>query len=140
MIYVILGPTGSGKTKAVNAIYPYLNVSAIINADAFQVYKDMDIGTAKLEKDDPLFSKYHLLDFLSPEETFSIQEYQTLFRNVMDKYHDDDSDIIVIGGSGLYVRSALYDYSFVEYENEVDMSDLEELDNEQLFEKLREIE
>ena len=83
MIYVVFGPTGSGKTKAALAIASFFNCP-IINADAFQIYQDMDIGTAKLEKDHPLYSKHHLLDILTPEQTYSVKEYQQDFRRCLD--------------------------------------------------------
>lgn len=137
MIYVILGPTGSGKTKYATRLYKKLNNPLIINADAFQVYKDMDIGTAKISKDDPLYNSYRLLDILTPEQTFSIQEYQTMFRNIIEEENKNNRDVIVVGGSGLYVKAALFDYEFIEYQDDIDMSEYEYFDNEQLFNVLK---
>ena len=139
MIYVIMGPTCSGKTELANYLVDILNCEAI-NFDAFQIYKDMNIGTAKLSKDDPHYKKYHLLDYISPDKTFSVMEYQTLCRkelsNLLDKYAN--KNIIIVGGTGLYVRAALFDYEFEKEDTSVD-EDLLELTNEQLYEILKSI-
>ena len=137
MIYVVMGPTCSGKTSVANAIMDKLNCEAI-NFDAFQVYKDMDIGTSKLEKDDPHYSKYHLLDILTPDKTFSVMEFQKLCREELNKILSKDKDVVLVGGTGLYLRATLYDYEFP-VEEEKDDSDLEELDNHSLYEMLQKL-
>lgn len=130
MIYVIMGPTCSGKTELANYLIDKLNCEAI-NFDAFQIYKDMNIGTAKLAKDDPHYYKYHLLDIKSPEESFSVKEYQELCRLELDKLLSKDKDVVLVGGTGLYVRAALFDYQFEDEEVPVD-EDLNDLTNEEL--------
>ena len=134
MIYVIMGPTCSGKTDIANTLIDRLNCEAI-NFDAFQIYKDMDIGTSKLEKRDPHYSKYRLLDIVSPEHSFSVMEYQKLARNAINESLKTHKDVILVGGTGLYIRATLYDYEFTE-EEESDNSDLESLTNEELFKLL----
>ena len=134
MIYVIMGPTCSGKTDIANTLIDRLNCEAI-NFDAFQIYKDMDIGTSKLEKSDPHYSKYHLLDIVSPEHSFSVMEYQKYARRALDNSLKTHKDVVLVGGTGLYLRATLYDYEFTE-EEEVDNSDLEPLTNEELFRML----
>ena len=133
MIYVICGPTGSGKTNAANKIAEFLN-APIINADAFQIYKDMDIGTAKLDKNNPNYFRYHLLDVVTPEENFSVKEYQDLFRKELNNLLKDYKDIVVCGGTGLYIKASLYDYHFAEFDD--DTSDLEKMTNEELYKLL----
>lgn len=134
MIYVVMGPTCSGKTELANYLIDKLNCEAI-NFDAFQIYKDMNIGTAKLSKDDPHYKKYHLLDIKTPNNTFSVMEFQSLCResisNLLDKYND----VVLVGGTGLYVRAALFDYSFEKEEAPVD-DDLLKLSNEDLHKLL----
>ena len=137
MIYVICGPTGSGKTSVAKILSDKYN-APIINADAFQIYQDMDIGTAKISKNDPYYKRHYLLDIKKPNESFSVMEYQKLFREVVNELQKKYKDIIVCGGTGLYIRASLYDYIFNE-EEPVDTSDLEELDNEQLYKMLQEI-
>lgn len=137
MIYVICGPTGSGKTSVAKTLSDIYN-APIINADAFQIYQDMDIGTAKISKDDPYYKRHYLLDIKKPSESFSVMEYQSLFRKTVDELSKKYKDIIVCGGTGLYIRASIYDYIFNE-EEEVDTSDLEELDNDELYKILLEI-
>lgn len=134
MIYVVMGPTCSGKTELANYLLDKLNCEAI-NFDAFQIYKDMNIGTAKLSKDDPHYKKYHLLDIKAPNETFSVMEYQSLCREVLSNLLDKYNDVVLVGGTGLYVRAALFDYSFEKEEVPVD-DDLLELSNEDLHKLL----
>ena len=136
MIYVICGPTGSGKTSVAKVLSDIYN-APIINADAFQIYQDMDIGTAKISKDDPYYKKHYLLDIKKPNESFSVMEYQSLFRKTIDELKKKYQNIIVCGGTGLYIRASLYDYIFNE-EEPVDTSDLEELDNDELYKILLE--
>ena len=131
MIYVILGPTASGKTSAANCLANFLD-APIINGDAFQIYKDMNIGTNKIEKSDPSYRRYMLLDIVSPEETYSVKQYQTDFRNIdINKY----PNIVVCGGTGLYIRAALYDYVFPESETQDEL--FEDKSNEELYSLLK---
>ncbi len=137
MIYVIMGPTCSGKTEVANYLLDKLNCEAI-NFDAFQIYRDMDIGTAKISKNDPHYDKYHLLDIRDPNETFSVMEYQKLCRKTIDELLKKNKDVVLVGGTGLYVRAALYDYVFKKEEN-MDNSDLEKLTNEELWNMLHQL-
>ena len=137
MIYVIMGPTCSGKTELANYLIDKFNCDAI-NFDAFQIYKDMDIGTAKLSKDDPHYKRYHLLDIRTPDQTFSVMEYQDLCRKELSNLLDKYKDVVLVGGTGLYVRAALFDYSFEKEEVPVD-EDLNELSNEELHKLLEEL-
>lgn len=135
MIYCIVGPTGSGKTECANKLATLLNCP-LINCDAFQIYIDMDIGTAKISREHPLYSKYHLIDFVLPSSTYSVAQYQKDFRQIFEKLIKDNKDIIIVGGTGLYLKAALYDYIFQdEYSSNKD--ELEKLDNTELFEKLK---
>ena len=130
MIYVVCGPTGSGKTNTAIKIAEFLN-APIVNADAFQIYKGMDIGTAKISKDDPNYNRHYLLDIVSPESSFSVKEYQEIFRKTIDELSKKYKDIVVCGGTGLYIRASIYDYVFEEHEPD-DVSDLEKMSNEEV--------
>lgn len=134
MIYIVCGPTCSGKTSAAIALSSFYH-APIVNADAFQIYKHMDIGTAKISKDDPHYKDHYLLDIKEPNENFSVMEYQTLFHKTIDELSKQYENIIVVGGTGLYIRASIYDYVFEE-EEPVDISDLEELDNDTLYDLL----
>ncbi len=132
-----MGPTCSGKTSAANELIDILNCEAI-NFDAFQIYKDMNIGTSKLEQDDPHYKKYHLLDIVSPDKTYSVMEFQKICREKIDECLSRNKDVVLVGGTGLYLRAVLYDYEFP-IEEERDDSDLEKLDNHTLYEILQKL-
>ena len=137
MLYIICGPTGSGKTLAAKILSDYYD-APIINADAFQIYKEMNIGTAKISQDDPYYERHYLLDIKEPSESFSVMEYQKLFRETVEELSKKYENIIVCGGTGLYIRASIYDYVFNQEEDN-DVSDLEALDNDTLYEMLKEL-
>ena len=136
MIYVIMGPTASGKSSAAHALAKSLDCP-IINADAFQIYKGMDIGTNKVSKDNKNYSRYYLLDIVEPNETYSVMEYQRDFRKTLKELQNKYNNIVVCGGTGLYIRAATYDYEFSE-ENVPDET-YDELSNEELHKMLEEL-
>ena len=137
MLIVIVGPTGSGKTDIALKLADFYH-APIINADAFQIYQEMDIGTAKIEKDGEAYKKHYLLDIVKPDQSYSVKQYQEDFRNIYLKLKKDYKDIIVCGGTGLYIKAALYDYAFEE-EEEADISDLENMSNEELANLLKKL-
>ena len=136
MIFVIMGPTASGKSNAAHALAKSLDCP-IINADAFQIYKGMDIGTNKVSKDDENYFRYYLLDIVEPNQTYSVMEYQRDFRRTFKELQNKYDNIVVCGGTGLYIRAATYDYEFSE-ENVPDET-YDELSNEELHKKLEEL-
>ena len=137
MLIVIVGPTGSGKTSLALTLSKKYS-APIINGDAFQIYQEMDIGTAKVEKDSEDYKKHYLLDIVKPNQSYSVKEYQEDFRKTYLDLKKKYPTIIVCGGTGLYIRAALYDYVF-EDEEEADASDLEELSNEELYAMLKQV-
>ena len=137
MLIVIVGPTGSGKTSLALTLSKKYS-APIINGDAFQIYQEMDIGTAKVERDSEDYKKHYLLDIVKPSQSYSVKEYQEDFRKTYLELKKKYPTIIVCGGTGLYIRAALYDYVF-EDEEEADISDLEALSNEELYEMLKQV-
>ena len=137
MLYIIVGPTGSGKTDIALKLAGFYH-APIINADAFQIYQEMDIGTAKIDKNSDDYKKHYLLDIVKPDQSYSVKQYQDDFRRTYLELKKEYKDIIVCGGTGLYIKAALYDYAF-EDEDEVDVSDLENMSNEQLANLLKEL-
>ena len=137
MLLVIVGPTGSGKTSVALKLADFYH-APIINADAFQIYQEMDIGTAKIAKDSEDYKKHYLLDIVKPSERYSVKEYQDDFRKVYAELKKQYQNIVVCGGTGLYIKAALYDYAF-EDEEEADVSDLENLSNEELADILNKL-
>ncbi len=134
MIYVIVGPTASNKTKAAVEIAKRIN-APIINADAFQIYKEMNIGTAKIDKSDSYYKNHYLLDLITPDQSFSVKEYQSVFRNTLSDLLTKYKDIVICGGTGLYIKASLYDYEFLDEDENTDYG-LDKLSNEELFNEL----
>ena len=137
MIYVIVGPTGSGKTSVACQLSDKFNLP-IVNADAFQIYQEMNIGTAKIEKNDPVYKKHYLIDVINPSQTYSVKQYREDFDKIFPDLLKTNRDILICGGTGLYVRAALYDYQFPE-EEEFDDSKYEDFTNEELHQMLEKV-
>lgn len=127
-IIVITGPTGVGKTK-LSVMLAKLLDGEIINADSMQVYKDLDIGTAKIKEEEKEGIPHHLFDICEVDDDYNIFRYQTDARKVLEDILKRNKTPIFVGGSGLYIKSALYDYNF----NEEDFhSEFDELSNEEI--------
>lgn len=131
-VVVITGPTAVGKTKLSVEIAKYFNTD-LINADAYQVYKEMNIGTAKVTAFEMQGIKHHLLSFLDSKDEFSISDYQKYVRNIIDNMNDKLP--IMVGGSGLYIDSVVRDYHFDE-EKRDDDSKYDDLSNDELYDIL----
>ena len=108
MIIFVVGPTAVGKSEAALDIAEKLGAE-IINADAMQLYRGMDIGTAKLSVQERRNIKHHMLDVLDVTEEASVAVYQ---RKVRDILENDSKSYVVVGGSGLYISSLLQDLKF----------------------------
>ncbi len=114
-VVAIIGPTASGKT-ALSIKLASLLGGEIINGDAMQVYKRLDIGTAKITEGEMQGIPHHLLDIKEPTENFSVAEYQQLVRAKMKEITKRGKLPIIVGGTGLYVQSVLYDFQFTKDE------------------------
>lgn len=133
MIVVIIGPTGVGKTKLSLSLAKKYNAE-IINADAMQIYKEMNIGTAKVSDTEGI--PHHLLSIRSVNDNYSVYEYQKDGRDVLNKLLSKNKNVIVVGGTGLYIKALLYDYKFVDEEINEDYS---ELSNEELLNEIKKL-
>lgn len=122
MIYVILGQTASGKTKLASDLARAYGLP-LIGADAFQVYKELNIGTAKPSKKELEGLEYRLIDDRSVAEPLNVQTYQKECRSLLDAYQKEKKDVLLSGGTFLYVRAALYPYEFASEEANADVKE-----------------
>ena len=129
-IIVIVGPTGVGKTKLSIMLAKKYN-GEIINADSMQVYKDLDIGTAKVRDDEKEGIKHHLLSFKDVRDDYSIFDFQRDCRKKISEITKKNKTVIIVGGTGLYIKSALYDYKLNEvlHKNNYDSLSTDDLYN-----------
>lgn len=129
-IIVITGPTGVGKTKMSIELAKIFN-GEIINADSMQIYKHLNIGTAKIKEEEKEDVIHHLFDMLELDEDYTIYNYQKDARMIIDDIISRGKTPIFVGGTGLYIKSALYDY---ELKEEVKNNDnYDDLDDEELY-------
>jgi len=128
MILCVVGPTGVGKTKMSVELAKRYN-AIVVNADSMQVYKELNIGTAKVTEEEKEGIEHILFDIVSPDEMYTVYDYQKDLRKILDEYKD--RNIVIVGGTGLYIKAGLYNYVFNE-ENESETFD--ELTNEELYE------
>lgn len=138
MIFVIVGPTGIGKSS-LSELYAKKHDAFIVNGDAFQCYKEMNIGTAKPSPESRNEKTNFLFDIRSVEEGYTIFDYQKDLRSTLDNLLKECKDIIIVGGSGLYLKSALYDFELSTPQQNYDMSRFDNLSDEELHKHLEEI-
>ncbi|MEC2019423.1 tRNA (adenosine(37)-N6)-dimethylallyltransferase MiaA, partial [Bacillus velezensis] len=112
-VVILVGPTAVGKTKLSIGLAKMLNAE-IISGDSMQVYKGMDIGTAKVTEEETEGVPHHLIDILEPSDTFSTADYQKMVRGKITEIADRGKLPMIVGGTGLYIQSVLYDYTFTE--------------------------
>ncbi|MGE7598835.1 tRNA (adenosine(37)-N6)-dimethylallyltransferase MiaA [Lysinibacillus fusiformis] len=112
-VVAIVGPTASGKTALSIELAKKYN-GEIINGDSMQVYKGLDIGTAKITEEEMEGVPHHLLSFLEPTESFSVADYQKLVRAKIADIQARHKLPIIVGGSGLYVQAVLFDFQFTD--------------------------
>ena len=128
MIVCVLGPTGVGKTKMSVELAKYYN-AIVINADSMQVYKRLNIGTAKIKEEEKENVEHFLFDIVSVLDMYTVYDYQKDLRKLLELY--SDKNVVIVGGTGLYIKAGLFNYIFDE-EGEKDSFD--EYSNEELYE------
>ncbi len=141
-LIIISGPTGVGKTDVAVALAEPLGAE-IISADAVQVYRHMDIGTAKPSQEQQARVRHHLIDVVDPDEPFSAARYKTMADAVIKDFHEKGRPIFVVGGTGLYIK-ALTRGLFPSEERDSDLrkglrKEAETLGLERLYERLQQV-
>ena len=142
-LFVLIGPTAVGKTKLSIELARRFN-GEIISGDSMQIYKRMDIGTAKITKEEMEGIPHHLIDIKDPDEPFSVAEFQGLVRGKIAEISSRKKLPMIVGGTGLYIQSVLYDYQFTEaasdHEFRLKLEQIaEERGNLELHERLKEV-
>lgn len=135
MVIAIVGPTAVGKTKMSVSLAKLLD-GEIINADSTQVYIGMDIATAKVTEQEKEMIPHHLFDFKDMKEDYTVYDYQKDCRKKIEEILSRGKVPILVGGTGLYLKAALYDYQFVE---ESLKEQYDNLETTTLYEQLKKI-
>ncbi|MFD2208906.1 tRNA (adenosine(37)-N6)-dimethylallyltransferase MiaA [Virgibacillus halophilus] len=142
-VIAIVGPTAVGKTSLSIAVATRFN-GEIISGDSMQVYQGMDIGTAKVTKEEQQGIPHYMIDIKKPEETFSVADFQSHVRENIERIVLKDKLPVIAGGSGLYIQAALFDYHFSNIKRNEEWSkkiekQVKENGIEPLYRKLQEI-
>jgi tRNA dimethylallyltransferase len=142
-IICIVGPTASGKTSLSIELAKKINAE-IISADSMQIYKGLDIGTAKVTEEEKQGVVHHIIDICNPNEKFSVADFKELCYHKIDEILSKGKKVIIVGGTGLYVSAVVEDMNFenedidVEYRNKLEKL-AKEKSNEYLHEMLQKI-
>lgn len=142
-VIVIIGPTAVGKTRLSVELAQRVN-GEIISGDSMQIYKEMDIGTAKVSKEEMQGVPHYLIDVKEPTEPYSVAEFQLEVREQIDVISKKGCIPIIAGGTGLYIQSVLYDYQFSDTGKDEEIrlrleKQVEEEGMDKVFEELRRI-
>ncbi|MBU5267717.1 tRNA (adenosine(37)-N6)-dimethylallyltransferase MiaA [Virgibacillus proomii] len=142
-VIAIVGPTAVGKTKLSIEVAKRFS-GEVISGDSMQVYRGMDIGTAKITKEEMQGIPHYMIDMKDPDEPFSVADFQQYVTHYIDIISKKNKLPILVGGSGLYVQAALYSYNFPTYKRDEEV--VEKLENEiaafgiePLYKRLQEI-
>ena len=133
MIFVIMGPTGVGKTLLSIALAKKYH-GEIINADSMQVYKGLDIGTAKIKEEEKEGIIHHLFDICEINDLYTVYDYQKDARKKIKDIMKKGKNVILVGGTGLYIKAALFDYQFSKEEKK---DNYDHLTNEEIYHKIQ---
>ncbi|RXI97928.1 tRNA (adenosine(37)-N6)-dimethylallyltransferase MiaA [Anaerobacillus alkaliphilus] len=142
-LVVIVGPTAVGKTKLGIELAKRLH-GEVISGDSMQIYKEMNIGTAKVTPEEMENVVHHLIDIKEPTDPFSVAEFQSLVKPLISKINAEGKLPLIVGGTGLYISSVLYDYNFPDVPSDLDYrqemeSFVDKFGVEKLHEKLKNI-
>ncbi len=134
---VLVGPTACGKSSAALAVAGRFDATEVISADAMAVYRSMDIGTAKPSADERALIPHHGVDVVDPSEEFAVTDFQRLAVDALDSAESRGNPVIVVGGTGLYVRAVVDQFTVPPQFPDV-RADLEaELDTDVLWQRLQ---
>ena len=118
-LIILTGPTASGKTALSVALAKRIG-GEIISADSMQVYRHMDVGSAKVTKEEMDGIPHYLIDVLDPEEAFNVVVFQDMAKKAMKRIRENGHIPIVAGGTGFYIQALLYDIDFTENDGDME--------------------
>ncbi|MDC3416316.1 tRNA (adenosine(37)-N6)-dimethylallyltransferase MiaA [Aquibacillus salsiterrae] len=142
-VVAVVGPTAVGKTSLGVQIAKRFK-GEVISGDSMQIYKGMDIGTAKVTEDEKQGVPHHMIDIKDPEQSFSVAEFQELIDYHVDAIGSRGHLPVVVGGTGLYIQAALYGYHFAEkkrddfYQQQIEQ-EIEQHGMDQVFSRLKQL-
>lgn len=142
-LLILTGPTGVGKTSLSTELAKELS-GEIISADSVAVYKGMDIGSAKIKPEEMGGVPHHLIDVLDPNTPFTVYDFKNMAKAAMEGIYERNHLPIIVGGTGFYIQSVLYDIDFTEEETDLTlreelMKEAEEKGVDALYEELQRI-
>ena len=142
-LLILTGPTAVGKTDLSIALAKRIN-GAVISADSMQVYRGMDIGSAKVMPEEMQGVDHYLIDVLDPEDEFHVVRFQEMAKAALKEIYAKEQIPIVAGGTGFYIQALLYDIDFTEQEEDADLREryakiAREQGNEVLHEMLKKV-
>lgn len=142
-LFILTGPTAIGKTNVSIELAKALN-GEIISADSMQIYKHMDIGTAKIKKEEMQEIPHYLVDIIDPDEDFTVANYKENAQKFISEINSKEKLPIVVGGTGLYINSLIYDLNFTKVPSDPKLREKlekigEEYGNDFLHNKLKQI-
>ena len=140
-LVVVCGPTASGKTRLAVDLAKYLG-GEVVSADSMQIYKDMDIGTAKPTAEEMQGIKHHLVDFLLPSESFSVARYAESARRIIDGIHISGKIPVMAGGTGLYIQAVTDNIQFFDMLENIELrkklrDEAEKLGADEMYSRLQ---
>ena len=137
-VIVIAGPTASGKTALSIELAKKID-GEIVSADSMQIYKEMDIGTAKPDNEEKQGIKHYMMDFVKPDQAYNVASYKRDAKNAIKEIIEKGKTPIVVGGTGLYIDSLVYEIEYVDIETDLEYRNmLEERAEKEGLEKLYE--
>jgi len=131
VILCVVGPTGVGKTKLSVELAKHYS-AIVVNGDSMQVYKELNIGTAKVRDEEKDGVEHLLFDIVDVNDMYTVYDYQKDLRRILDD--NKDKNIVIVGGTGLYLKAGLYNYVFNEEDN---IETYDDLTNDELFEMVK---
>ena len=121
-LFILAGPTAVGKTEISLNLAKALK-GEVISSDSMQIYKQMDIGSAKISENEKNSVPHHLIDIVEPFENFSVSEYKNKAENEIENIYKRDNIPMLVGGTGLYINSIIYNYSFTDANKDINYRD-----------------